>query len=797
MGEWIRGFGLTMRALRKAPTFTGAAVFLIALGVGVVTTVFTVVDHVLLRPLPYPAADRLVYLTNGSHNGATLERMDGVEVFESWTATSTDYVNLARPDGDPLRLLRMEVTPDFFTLFAARPAAGRLLVDGDADDVDVAVLSHPFWRDVFGADPGVVGTAMSVDGRPIEIVGVLSDDFVHPSRLEGPPHFYRPLDWSNPGFENPGYHAHSITARLAPGVTLEQADQRIDRLEADVAAAFPDYYTEGPQEWPLVGLHDTTVEDVRGSLLLLLGAVGLLLLVACVNVAHLFMARSLSRTREMAVRRAMGAHTWRLLRQLSAESLLIGLAGGVGGLGLALAALGYFQRWTMALPRGTDVGVDLRVFLGCLALATLAALLFGLAPAIRVLGRDVNRGLRAGGRGMSGGRGVEAFRSGLVVFEVAVSLVLVTSAGLLMRSFLSVSSVDPGLEVADLWMVPVTPANVDDADAYRARMGAVLTSLQEIPGVSSAAYGLEMPFEHVGGDRCCWGNRYTPPEGGDGTPIRLDLHAVSAAYFETMGTGLVAGTAWDPLDANASPRPAVVSEALAVRIFGSAERAPGRTLPEVQGGLLVVGVAEDTRHYGLDQSHDYAVYLPVEAVPFAISRATFALRAPEVPSDFARQVREAVWAEEASMPVPQVASMDELVSSSSATRRFGSALFGAFGVVALMLAAAGLYGTLLYAVGQRRQELGIRLALGAGRRRIQNEVIRKGVALAAVGVLGGGAAAYFVGGLLEGWLFGVSAADPVALVSAGLVLFATAAAASWLPAYRAGRTDPLETLKAE
>ena len=499
----------------------------------------------------------------------------------------------------------------------------------------------------------------------------------------------------------------------------------------------------------------------------------------------------------MAVRRAMGAHTWKLLRQLSSESLVIGVAGGAGGLLLAYGALEYFQRWTVALPRGADVGVDVRVFLVCFGLATLAALVFGLTPAFRVLGRDVHKGLRSGGRGMSGGRGVEALRSGLVVFEVAVSLVLVASAGLLMRSFLSVTSVDPGVEPAGVWVVPVTPANVDDADEYRTRMDAVLASLATIPGVTSAAYGMEMPFEHVGGNRCCWGIRYTPEEEPDATPIRLDLHGVSADFFETTGTELVAGATWDPLNARSSPRPVVVSEAFAIRVFGSAEAAVGRELPNIQGGSLVAGVAEATRHYGLDRPHDYAVYLPIEAVPFAISRATFALRVSQTPEGFTRRIREAVWAEEPTLPVPRVASLEGLISSSSATRRFGSVLFSVFGVVALVLAAAGLYGTLLYTVGQRRQELGIRLALGAGRTRIQNEVIRKAVVHAAVGVLGGGVAAYFVGRLLESWLYGVSAADPVALASAGLVLFATAVAASWVPAYRAGRTDPLETLKAE
>lgn len=796
MRSWVRNLGFAGRSLRKSPTFAGATTFLVALGVGTVTTVFTVVDHVLLRPLPYPASDRLVYLTNASHNGPTLERMDGVEAFELWTTTSTQSVNLTRADGDPLRLQRMETTPEFFTLFGARPHLGRLLVDADRNDLGIAVVSYPFWRDVLGSDPQTVGRTLRIDGEPIEVVGVLSADFVEPVRLGGGVHLYRPVDWNNPGFENPAYHAHRVIARLHAGVTLEQANQQMDRVEADVAAAYPDYYDEGPRDWPLETLHETTVQDVADGLYLLLGAVGLLLLVACANVAHLFMARGLSRSREMSIRRAMGARTWNLVGQLSAESLLVGLLGGLGGLLIARTGLSFFRRWTAELPRGADVVLDPRVLLVCIGLATLTAFLFGLVPALRTVGRDVQEGLRGTGRGVSGGRGIRAFRGGLVVFEVAISLVLVASAGLLMRSFLSVTSVDPGVEIEDVWVLPLNVDNVEDAEDHRRRMEPVRAALATIPGVTSVTYGIEAPFQHVGGDECCWSRRISPVDQPDTEEVLTSFHPVTRDHFETFGTEMVAGSVWTEGGATAAPWPVVVSEPLAVRLFGSAEAALGREL-EVLDGSVVTGVAEETRHYGLDQSHDYALYLPVEVMPFAIPRATFALRAPDAPADFARRVREAIWSEEPSLPVPQVTTLEEWVSESSSTRRFGSLLFGAFGVVALLLAAAGLYGTLLYSVGQRRQELGIRLALGAGRGRIQSEVIRRGVAQAALGVVLGALVAVWAGGLLETFLFGISATDPVALASAAAVLFAAAVLASWVPAWRAGRTDPLETLKVE
>jgi putative ABC transport system permease protein len=304
-------------------------------------------------------------------------------------------------------------------------------------------------------------------------------------------------------------------------------------------------------------------------------------------------------------------------------------------------------------------------------------------------------------------------------------------------------------------------------------------------------------MEFVGGDRCCWNNRTTPPDEPEANPVLIALHPVAEDFFDTYRTELLAGEAWTRGNATASPTPVVVSEAMAIRFFGSAAAAVGRELPDVQEGVVISGVAEGTRHYGLDQEHDYAVYLPMEALPFPITRAIFALRLSDVSANLAQQIREAVWSVEADLPVTDVATLEGWLDDSSATRRFGSLLFGAFGTVALLLAAAGLYGTLLYTVGQRRQELGIRLALGAGRGRIQNDVIRHGVVHAAVGVAAGVLLTVWVGRLLESWLYGVTGTDAVTLASSAAVLFATAVAASWVPAYRAGRTDPLETLKAE
>jgi predicted permease len=794
---WIRNMRHAARSLRRAPSFTATTVLLVGLGVGTVTTVFTVVDDVLLRPLEYPAAERLTYLTNGSHNGETLRRLDDVEAFDLWTATSGASVILTRAGADPAQLRRVETTPSFFTIFGARPALGRLIVEADRDRTDLVVLTHTAWSEIWGADPDIVGSTIQLDGIGVEVVGVLTSDFVLPTMLVGDPvNLFRPIDWTNPGLQESGYHAHSVVARLTAGASIDVADEQLQRVAADVAATDPDYYSDGPPEWPLQGLHERTVEDVRSGLILLLGAVGLLLLVACANVAHLFMARGLSRGREMAIRRAVGARSGNILAGLAAESLAVGLAGGLVALVLAKGALSALGALTSELPRGATVDLDARIFLFGVALATLTALLFGMLPAMRALGRDLQTTLRGGGRGVTGGRGVEMLRSSLVVGEVALSLVLVASAALLMRSFLAVTAQPPGIVAEGLYVVPLAPQNIEDADTYRQRMDRVRTALRAVPGVEAVTYAIEAPFEFTGGDRCCWSGSVTPDGDDTARPYRVSMHPSSPDYFETYGIELLAGAAWTESEAGDAPLRLVMNEELAIRMFGSADAALGRMIEEPREGR-VVGVAAGTRHYGMDQEHGSALYFPIEALPFPIDRATVGIRMRDAEPGLGRGVREAVWSVEPDLPVPTVVPMTDWVARSSSGRRLASMLLSAFGTIALLLAAAGLYGTLLYAVGQQRRELGIRMALGAGRRDIHTRVIARGFTLAVLGIGVGALVSWWFGRLLEGFLFGVSATDPIALTGAALTLLGTAVLASWLPALRAARTDPLETLRAE
>ena len=800
-GAFVQNLRFAARTLRKNPTFTWVSVLLIGMGVGAVTAIFTVVDQVLLRPLPYPDEDRLVYLTNGSHNGPTLRALDEVAVFDVWVAARGGPANLTRVGAEPLRLRSVEVPPAFFAMFGARPLLGRMLVEDDYTDRSVAVLTHESWVSIWGADPAIVGSTIQLDSEPVTVVGVLEQNFVNPERLIGrDTYVLRPMNWDDPQLDSPGYHAHSVAGRLAPSVDLQTAQAEMDRIHASLFEQ--NLLTTRVEGWPLVPLKDFTVREARDGLFLLLGSVGLLLLVACANVALLFMARGISRAREMSVRRALGARTRVLLGQLVTESLLVGFLGGVVGLVLARLTLGGFNRWIGDLPRSDTIILDTRVLSFTIALSGATALAFGLAPAVRSVGRDINSQLRESGRSSTDGRGARWVRGGLIVGEVGVSLVLVTLAGLLLRSFLAVTSQDPGLEAADVWMVSLNAPGIETADEYRRRMGSVLAVIETLPQVASATYGVEMPFENVGGNTCCWALRTAPRDVVD---LRADgvltyLHAVTEDFFETLGTRLVVGTSWTAGEAATAPLPVVLTQSLAIRHFGSAQAAMGQELQVLRyddGPVRVIGVAEPTLHYGLDQADLAGMYLPIEGVPFGDEGASFAVRAPGASSDIVDVIRKAIWSVDPNLPVPSVVRLQSWIDDSSGIRRLSSALSSAFGAIALLLAAGGLYGTLTYAASQRRRELGIRIALGAGRGRIQGDLLAGGVGLVLGGLALGLPAAIHLGRMLESFLWNVSTTDPPTLVVSSLVLLGIAALASWLPAHRASRTDPLEVLKAE
>lgn len=803
MKDWGRHLRVAARALRKSPSFAVTSIVLVGLGVGAVTTIFTLFDHILLRPLPFPNADRLVTVEMGSHSGPIYRGFLEQDGFEAWTAGWEETSNLTG-EGDPIRVTLASVTETFFPFFGARPRVGRLFTQSDAGNTTTVVMTHDAWTNLFGSDPDIVGRTIRLDQNAYTVVGVLDPTFEHPENIVAAgTEFFRLIDMQAEELTRPGYHVLEVAGRMAPGVTVEQLQPRFDELAETLARTYPDNMINRDGEWaplPLAELQASTVGDLGGRLWLLLGAVGLVLLVACLNVAHLFLARGLGRTQEMAIRRALGARSGGLVQQLLAESLLVAALGF--GLGLVIAWQGLdvlLQLNPHALPMADSVQLDLRIALFAGLISGVTAVLFGLLPALQTLGADLAPGLRGTARSNTSGRGTRRVRSGLVVVEVALSLVLVAQAGLLLKSFLQVQAHDLGFEPEQVWTIPLSPTHIDNPEDYRVAMDQVVASLAAVPGVSEAGYGLTMPFEFSGGGRCCWSRRGIEIDGVRDETFRIMLHPVSTRYFETLGAPLVAGSMWTESEGESDEVPGVITERLAIDAFGSGEAALGHYLGDPEGLYVrIVGVAPDIKHYGLDQEDQTAIYLPMAVLPVPIPMAHMAVRVGgDAPEGLARTLREAVWREEPNLPVPTVQPIEEMVDVSLAGRRFDSAIFGTFGALALLLAAAGLYGTLSYNVRQRSRELGIRLALGAGRGAVERDVVVGGMTLTIIGGVLGVGGAVWIGRLLESRLYQVEAADPWALGGAAAALLLAATLASWFPARRAGRTDPLETLNAE
>jgi predicted permease len=801
--DLVRSLRLATRTLRKAPAFSATAVLLVGVGVGAVTTIFTVVDHVLLRPLPYPAAERLVGLRNGSFQGPYVRELEEFGTVEEWGAAWSDRVNLV-DEGEPLHVEQARVSERFLELFGARAQLGRLLTPDDFRTAAAVVLDAGTWHRVWGGDPSVVGRTLQVDGESVTVVGVLEPSFAPPEALVGRSvDVWRPLDWSSDRLNSHTAMMLQVAGRRAPGAALEAVQAELDALDVRMAEVHENYRNRDgtPRHIPVEDLAEMTVQRVRTALGLLLGAVSLLLLVACANVANLFLARGLGRTREMAVRRALGASSARVAGQLLGESLVVGMGGGA--LGIALAWLGiraFVALNPTALPRQAAVAVDPKVIAFAVAVSVLTSVVFGLLPALRSVRGELADELRSAGRSATAGRGLALLRSSLVGGEIALSLVLVAGAGLLLRSFLTVRAQEPGFEVEDVWTVPLTIPEPESPAEYLRFMDAVLREVEALPGVRSAAYGLTMPLQWTGGSTCCWSTRVEVPGREEDDALRTMIQPVSPDYFETLGVVLVAGRSWSAAEAEAEPVPVVVSARLARELAGSITAAVGSRIGfyPLPSEVVVAGVAADSRHYGLDGEIRNQLYMPAARLPFPIPIGTVAARVESgAGAAMAGSLRAAVRAAAPDVPVAAVLPMRDVLDASTAGRRFESLIFGTFATLALLLAAGGLYGTLLYLAGQRRRELGIRIALGASRGQIEARVMAAGLMVGVIGVLVGLVASWMSNRLLESRVWGVERGDPVALGGAALLLLATAVLASWLPARRAGRIDPLETLRAD
>ncbi|MEQ8330070.1 MAG: ABC transporter permease [Longimicrobiales bacterium] len=800
----VRNVRLALRRLGRSPGFTVVAALTMALGIGANVAIFSVVDAVLLDPLPYRDADALVAVyewrveadnrTNVVNPGNWRAWRDRSEGFASMTAVSMLQPVTVRHGAEARETVVQYADPVFFDVLGMEAALGRTFVSstGGAEGFEV-VLADDHWRERFGADPDVLGRSLDINGSPAVVVGVLPPEYVVFG--EGT-EMWVSLDLTRGDQTNSGRWLF-VVGRRADGVTFEGAAAELRTIMSALRDEYPDF-NDGWDVNP-VPLKQSVVGDVSQALWILLGAVGVLLLIACANVANLFLVRATERQREMAVRTSLGASGRALAALLLTESFLVAAMGAALGVGLAYVGTGLLAHRmpdAFAMPRVEAAGVDATVLGFALGLSALTGLLFGLVPALQAARTSPAATLNAEGRGPSRRTGL--LRNGLVVGEVALSVVLLAGAALFGRSLVTLLNVDPGIEPDQVVAARVNLSGPTyGADGERARIfDRLLTRLEERPGVASAGGITFLPMDGMGAATGLWPGDRPPPPADSRTAA--DIRNVAGDYFGTMGITLLDGRVFDARDGADGPRTVVVSRALAER-FWPDERAVGKPLVidwVDHEPWEIVGVVEDVHLQGLDAQPGGVVYHHYPKAPF-FSWLHIVVRAGATGEATGTALREELDAVAAGAPLGTVRSMSDVVRRSAARPRMTTFLMLVFAGMATLLAAVGLYGVLSYAVSQRVREIGVRIAIGARPRDVLALVVRQGTGLVAVGLVLGLGTALLGGGVVSALLFGIEPRDPLALAGAAGLLFAVALVACVLPAWQASRVPPSEALRAE
>lgn len=794
-----------LRTLRRSPGFALTAIITLALGIGANATIFSIVNAVLLRPLPFPHPEALYKVW--SHNpkdGMPQTGMSPVDLddFRAQRQVLEDiggYYYAAGGSGidlvgrgEPQRLSAVFTTAGFYGALALRPVIGRVpredeLMRGGRDRV--VVLSYAFWQREFGGDRNIVGESLTLGAEPYEVLGVLPRDLAFPARDVDVFVPYSTIpDESIPRLRM--VRILDVVARARPGATLAQVHAETNAIAARLASTYPENAAWGATL--VKPLREAIAGEVRTGLLVLLGAVAFVLLIACVNVASLLLARASVRGREIAVRTALGAAGGRVVRQLLTESLVLAIVGGVAGVGVALVGMPALRvlgagEW----PLGADASIDARVLAFTVVTTLVTGLLFGLVPALRASKTDLQRDLRTGGRGVAGDRTLR-LRDGLVVAEVALAMVLVVGGGLMTRSFIRLLAVDPGFR-SDHALVLNYTLSTERHPQYAQVYEDILERVRAVPGVLTAASIKDAPLRGVGERVGFTLPGMTVPQGQE-PPNAAILH-VSDGIFRTLGTPLVAGREFLPTDRADAPLVVVVNQAFARRWFPGTN-ALGKVLIVGSGvRAQVVGVVNDIRQRAMSEEAVPTVYVHVPQNGRV--RMNLIVRTRGEPLALAGAVRDAIWSVDRQQAISSIFTLDDALRESVARPRLLMVLMATFGVLGLSLGAVGLYGVLACLVNLRQREIGVRLALGADRRMVLRMFVRHGVLLALTGVGIGVAGSLGLGQFLQGVLYGVDPADPLMLALVALTLLAVAMASSWIPARRAASVDPAVTLRAE
>jgi len=811
MDSLIKDIRYGVRGLLKHPGFTAIVVITLALGIGASTAIFSVVDNVLLRRLPYRNAERIVAIEElnpeGKRSQVTsanfLDWRAQNTVFEHLAAIKQTTSNLALPDHAE-RIDLAQTNANFFDVLGVTPQYGRLFIpqDEQAGHDPVVIVSDTLWHRRFGSDPSLVGKPITLDGRNYTVIGIAPPGFQYPDRTElwVPPLKLVPELYLNQDVtQTRGMGYLAAIALLKQGVSLQQAATEMETITARLRLQYPN--TNNRRFDRIVSLHEHLIGDTNKVLWLLLGAVTFVLLIGCANVANLLLANAAARQKEMAIRTALGASRWRVMRQLFTESTILALTGGVAGLLVAFWGLAAITKLLPTdFPRLNEIHLDLRILVFTFAASVLTGILFGLAPALQISRAVVQDSIRETGRGMSGSRRQNRFRQALIVGEVALCVVLLAGAGLLFRSFLRLQSVNTGFISQQVLTARLTPSGPNftqqaDFDKFYTQ---VLEKISALPGVQDAGFINTLPLDS--GPTTGFRVEGRPVTTPDKWPM-VNYRGVTPNYFRAMGIPVVQGRAYTDRDNSSAPPVMIINQQTAREIFPD-ENPIGKRITfgstdqnRQPVWFEIVGVVANIRSLELREESESEIYF--SSLQDYWPAMSLVVRSSVEPSSLSGSIRQVVNEVDKSVPVSQVQTMEHVVSESITQPRFNLFLLGLFGTVAMLLSAAGIYGVTAYTVTQRTHELGIRLALGAQVGDVLKMILGQGMAVIGVGLVLGLVAAFGLMRLLRSLLFGVGENDPLTFVAITLVLLIVALIACYIPARRATKVDPLEALRAE
>jgi putative ABC transport system permease protein len=803
----MQDFRFAIRMLVRNPGFTAVAVLTLALGIGANTAIFSVVNTVLLRPLPYRDASRLVWITD------FIPRQNNTLVFDSdyfaWAKQNQVFEGMAAYGGadltltgagEPERLEGARVTAGFFPVLGGAPMLGRpfLAEEDRPGGPQVCVLSHQLWQSRFGANVSIVGKAVTLDGKPYTVLGVMPANFESPGSFQ--PALYVPYDLRETSGVAPG-EMHTIVmnviARLKPGITIERAESNLALINRGLESSYKGGYAKmmAGARAQVMSLHARLVGNVRLALLVLLGAVAFVLLIACANVANLQLARAVRREKEMAIRTALGAGRGRLARQLLTESLLLATLGGAVGVWLAAWAVSVLRALGPAsIPHLAEIHIDYRVLLFAAFVVIVTGVAFGLVPVLAATKTHPSESLKEGGLRLPVGPGRERTRGALVVTQLALALVLLAGGGLLMRSFVRLTATDPGFDPHNLLTARLgLPDNqYPRPEQQRAFFQNLLASLRSLPGVSAAEAVVAPPF---------WGYMMAAGFDIEGRLSRADvnqgaaINIVSPGYLHAIGVPLISGRTFTPLDSADAPKVVVFNRACARTFFPHEDPIGKRIQVAGMDWATIVGVVGDLRQAGLVSRPQPEIFVPYLQSPY--SEMAVVIRSTQDPARLSPALRSRVEGIDKSLPIYDVMTMDQLLAEQVASRKFHMVLLGLFAFLAVVLAGVGVYGVMTYTVTQRTHEIGIRMALGAKQLDVLRLVLRQGAILAALGIGIGSAGALALTRFLSSLLYEVRPRDPVTFVVVSALLGAVALLATYLPARRATKVDPMVALRYE